>query len=260
MNGCYNMAGRSAGGAVPKFEYTGLYNFKDEGEGNWSIAFLTSGVLTFTNVGNASKGIDVFAVGGGGSGYLGGGGGGYTNTVHNVSVLPRTPYEIVVGAGGDAGGSGGETSAFSVKASGGLPGTRPGDNQGRGGDGGSGGGGWSNGNDSGDGGSDGGDGVTGKSYMGREGGKGQGTTTREFGEPEGALYAGGGGGGNYGTVGGQYGKVGKGGAGGGGDGGDGVKGSDGVENTGGGGGGGVDQASKGGSGIVIIRNHREVAA
>ena len=50
---------------IPKFTYTGNYQFIDDGSGNWRIKFLSSGTLTFTSLGNARKGIDVFLVGGG---------------------------------------------------------------------------------------------------------------------------------------------------------------------------------------------------
>ena len=52
----------------PEFTYTGEYEFIDEGEGSWRIKFKTSGRLTFTNLGSAQNGIDIFLVGGGGGG------------------------------------------------------------------------------------------------------------------------------------------------------------------------------------------------
>ena len=85
-------------------------------------------------------------------------------------------------------------------------------------------------------------------------GKGQGTTTREFGESTGTLYAGGGGAGGNGSA------QAKGGSGGGGNGAwNGNQPSSGAANTGGGGGGmysNLTNVGKGGSGIVVIRNHR----
>lgn len=87
-------------------------------------------------------------------------------------------------------------------------------------------------------------------------GKGQGTTTREFGESVGTLYAGGGGAGGNGSA------QAKGGSGGGGNGaysGTNAQPTSGAANTGGGGGGmyyGLTNVGKGGSGIVVIRNHR----
>ena len=87
-------------------------------------------------------------------------------------------------------------------------------------------------------------------------GKGQGTTTREFGESTGTLYAGGGGAGGNGSA------QAKGGSGGGGNGaysGTNAQPTSGEANTGGGGGGmyyGLTNVGKGGSGIAVIRNHR----
>lgn len=100
----------------------------------------------------------------------------------------------------------------------------------------------------GNGGSDGGNGRNNENG-GEKGGTGQGTTTREFGESTGNLYAGGGGGGYDGGAG-------IGGAGGGGNGGD-ENATPGQENSGGGGGGNDSEpGANGGSGIVIIRNAR----
>lgn len=220
----------------------GTYQVLEDGDGNWRIKFLSSG--TFTPL----KGmvIDVFLVGGGGGGcrsvfYGNGGGGGYAKTVKSIVLTANTAYSIVIGAGGSAyvdkdnpGTSGGDTSAFSETAAGGAPGTPS-----KGGAGGSGGGSYNSNSSVGyDGGSDGSKGG------GQNGGSGQGTTTREFGEANGDLYAGGGGG-HY------SGSLGVGGSGGGGN----AK-ESGVANTGGGAGSG----GEGGSGIVIIRKHKEAAA
>ena len=227
---------------IPDFTYTGTYHLLKDGGNNWRIKFLTSGTLKFTRLGNAESGIDVFLVGGGGSGNNGantigagggGGGGGYTTTKKGVSVATGTTYSITVGS------SGGTSKAFSYSAN---PGSS---SNGRGGgNGGSGGG-----SSYGAGGSDGGNGgrPSDTSYIA---GKGQGTTTREFGESTGDLYAGGGGGSN------QSSGL-SGGAGGGGNG-CGIQSgtaASGTANTGGGGGGGKNPGS-GGSGIVIIRNKR----
>ena len=258
--------------AIPDFTYTGDYEIVNDSDepiattqGNWKIRFLTSGTLTFTALNGAENGIDVFLVGGGGSGANGceesdgtyrsarGGGGGYTKTVRGVRISTNTDYSITVGAGGasasaisQSGNNGGSTSAFGATANGGkgavgFTGSAP---TGSGGNGGSGGGGTS-----GNGGSDGAGGS------GGDPGKGQGTTTREFGESSGKLYAGGGGGAVKGA----------GGAGGGGAGcptASGSNGVDGTANTGGGGGAGsrlthqYTHSGAGGSGIVIIRNKR----
>ncbi len=230
---------------IPEFTYTGDYeivNDSDEpitvSQDNWKIRFLTSGMLTFTNLNGAENGIDVFLVGGGGNGETirgaRGGGGGYTKTVKGVSIAIATPYTITIGA------SSGTSSAFGASANG-----ASGVNGGSGG-----GGGGSSSGTSGDGGSNGGNGTAGNVS---QGGTGQGRTTREFGESTGKLYSGGGGGSAAGAgaagdstagAGAAYGGAAK----------------NGVANTGGGGGaayGGT--AGHGGSGIVIIRNARGAA-
>ena len=126
----------------PKFTYTGNYQYIDDGSGNWRIKFLSGGTLTFTSLGNARKGIDVFLVGGGGGGswytntisweMKAGGGSGYTLTVKDGSIVPvkGTGYSITIGAGGAAGGSagangavGGNTTAFGKTAYGGNRGS-----------------------------------------------------------------------------------------------------------------------------------------
>lgn len=253
---------------IPEFTYTGDYeivNDSDEpitvSQDNWKIRFLTSGTLTFTNLNGAEGGIDVFLVGGGASGGgRGGGGGGYTKTQKSVSVKVGIEYPIIVGAGGVGPttsnrvppNAGGATSAFGLTANGGDTSTT-GDYPSSGGSGGGsgkvGGAGYSGGSD-------------GSSGGGDDGGSGQGTTTREFGESTGKLYAGGGGGGAVTTN-----ETSSGGAGGGGDGG-GVgadpRPKNGDANTGGGGGGLGNLYSSatyasGGSGIVIIRNARGAA-
>jgi len=203
---------------IPAFTYTGDFAIVDDDDNpitqsrnNWKVRFLSSGVLTFSNLKGAINGIDVFLVGGGGGGGYGksfasGGGGGYTKTEKGVAVAVNTPYEIVVGEGGTPVNSGsetygGESSAFGFSADGGQSGEAYASYNANGGAGGSGGGAGMIGGDdhvSGDGhgGEDGADGGSVKhgSTTGR-GGNGQGTTTREFGEPTGKLCAGGGGGG-----------------------------------------------------------------
>lgn len=226
---------------LPKFEYTGNYEYIDDGGGNWRIKFLTSGVFTPLK----EMVIDAFLVGGGGGspgkkhGWASGGGGGYTRTDVGITLTANTQYQIEIGAGG-VNASGGDTSAFGNTAKGGRPGEAGTTNPQDGGNGGSGGG-QKSARDVYDGGSDGSDG--GKDPY-SSGGKGQGTTTREFGEADGTLYAGGGG--AY-----TLSKAGKGGLGGGADGG-----TSALDNTGGGAGGGTDVATSGGSGIVVIRNTR----
>lgn len=199
----------SGGGiAVPvigeDFNWTGgdgTYQVVVDSDGDWKIRLLYSG--TFTPLKNMT--VDAFLVGaGGGKGsiYTGGGGSGYTTTVKSVTLTANTAYQITVGAAGansDGMGStptdGGTTSAFSKTAAGGKA-SANGSNSSRkpGGAGGSGGGGY---NASGSnstksaaaGGTNGSSGTTSTTA----GGTGQGTTTREFGETGGDLYASGGG-------------------------------------------------------------------
>ena len=238
----YSCKNKKVGSSPYLMTYTGNCTMIDDGSGNWRVKFLTTGSLTFTS----AMTIDVFLVGGGGGGGYGqahtggGGGGGYTKTQLGVSVAANSTKSITIGSGGSGNsGSGGTTRAFNYSANGGSGGSTATSDPGPGGDGGSGGAYlW------GSGGSDGGDGG------GDLGGSGQGTTTREFGERSGTLYAGGGGSG-AGT---------SGGSGGGGYGGqDGAAPVAGTANTGGGGGGGGIYASgdyngaAGGSGIVVIR-------
>lgn len=230
---------------IPEFTYTGDYeivNDSDEpitvSQDNWKIRFLTSGTLTFTNLNGAEDGIDVFLVGGGGNGETirgaRGGGGGYTKTVKGVSIAIATPYTVTIGA------SSGTSSAFGASANG-----ASGANGGSGG-----GGGGSSSGTSGNGGSNGGNGTAGNVS---NGGTGQGTTTREFGESTGKLYSGGGGGSAA-----YAGAAGDSTAGAGANFGGAAK--NGVANTGGGGGAAYSgTAGRGGSGIAIIRNARGAA-
>lgn len=240
------------------YSYTGTAEKIDDGNGNWRIKLKTSGVFNFTSLGNWNGLIDVFCVGGGcaggsgnwdaGNGYGKAGSGGYTTTQKSIQAEVNTAYSIAIGAGGQgAFVSGGNTTAFGVTAGGG---TKLG--------GGSGGGAYGN-TEVNNGGSDGGNGEPqnaaniGIDHWGSPG-RGQGHTTREFGEPTGTLYAGGGGAGGNGSA------QAHGGAGGGGNGAwNGHPQTSGEENTGGGGGGmyyGLTNVGKGGSGIVVIRNHR----
>ena len=239
---------------IPEFTYTGnfeIVNDSDEpitvSQDNWKIRFLTSGTLTFTNLNGAEGGIDVFLVGGGSGGnysYRGGAGGGsgYTSTTQAVTVQAGVKYDIAIGAGGagaktSGGRAGGATSAFGSIANGGATLSSNGV---YGGDGGSGGGSGTLSQDkdgayskAGVGGTDGANG------QGTHPGTGQGTTTREFGEPGGTLYA---------------------------TGGKGAAGNNIIpdpvsQNTGdgGNGAGGSIESTAGGSGIAIIRNTRGAA-
>ena len=170
----------------------GTYQVLDDGGGNWRIKFLSSG--TFTPLKNMV--VDAFLVGAGsgsGSSYCGGGGAGYTTTVRSIVLTANTPYPIVVGAAGTNGNpssAGGETTAFTASAAGGKK-TSNGTSSRKhsGGNGGSGGAGYVSPTGMTTGGTDGGDGTDSVTA----GGKGQGTTTREFGEADGTLYASGGG-------------------------------------------------------------------
>ena len=202
----------------------------------WRMKLLSSG--SFTPLRDMV--VDAFLVGaGGGKGYThcGAGGSGYTTTVRPIVLAANTAYQITIGAAGTNGPTtatngteGGTTSAFAASAPGGK-GSNAGKSSAKavGADGGSGGGGL---NVSGvhansstaDGGTDGEDGTTATTA----GGTGQGTTTREFGEADGDLYASGGGDNLTATV----------------------------PNSGNGGAYGIAPAD----GIVVIRQHKEVAA
>lgn len=265
---------------IPTFTYTGDYDIvNDAGEtisvskDNWNIRLLTSGDLTFQDLKNASSGADVFLVGGGGGGSavgaypyntsLGlnmrpgspGGGSGYTKTYSNVSVALNTPYTATIGAGGAVHTDGGQSSfvvsTTTYTADGGKCSTY----NAHGGPGGSGGGAGGCGGTSGSGagsnggvdGANGGDGIY-QNLTLANGGVGQGTTTRAFGEATGVLYAtGGAGGGLYGVYTGANLSQG-------------IGGGDNPNTGDGGKGGGWKEAggtaTAGGSGIIIIRNHR----
>jgi hypothetical protein len=248
-----------------KFTYTGDYVVRKDGV----VELLTSGTIVFLE----PKVIDVFMVGGGSAGGgnpgggqsvgRGGGAGGYTRTVRRMAVTPNTQYPVTIGTGGanyDVDGGSSAFNTFSVAG-----GEKVGSNT-NGGNGGSGGGGAvMNNSDYGTGGSDGQNGEQGY-WSGHtiNGGNGQKTTTREFGEANGKLYAAGGGGGRYISA--PTPVVSIGGAGGGGSGGwfgssDYQAPAAGVANTGSGGGGGVTgtknhsiDGASGGSGIVCFRD------
>ena len=278
----YSCANGSIGSEPFDLTYTGNCTVIDDGDGNWRVKFLSTGVHTLTLIGE--KTIDVFLVGGGGAGggvynsSSTGGGGGYTKTQKNLQLL-SVSYELTIGAGGIVNASGiggtGGVSKFVISESNiiSVDGGKGGGYSywssssdyayGIGGNGGSGGGGIY-----GIGGSYGGNGAFLEGYSGT-GGIGSGFTTCEFGEGtisgcdkgDDYAYAGGGGGASA-----------SGGAGGGGDGGislgeeygwPGDYGEAGVDNTGGGGGAsacgvscGQMAGGAGGSGIIIIRNAR----
>ncbi len=239
-----------------------------ETEATNEMTIATSQSITFSS---SVAGVDVFCLGGGGGGGSGrttgyspsggfysgrsggGGGGGYTTTQLNVAVTPGVAYQAIVGAGGS--GSGGATSFLGVVANGGSGGgTQDGmsDWNGGGGDGGSGGGGGGS-SSGGSGGSNGGSGGTGGGgSSAADGGRGQGRTTRPFGDSALPALAQGGGGGYTGGRG----------KGGGSDSGI-INGKDG---TGGGGGGNTYNSSvangtwpggTGGSGLIMLRIRRK---
>ena len=256
-----------AGGGTGKgleFTFTGDYTEREDGV----VELRSSGNITFPK----TQRIDIFCVGGGGAGgtqhynysvACGGGGGGYTKTAKRQTVSGT--YVVTIGAGGAVTGTSyrsgaGSATSFGdiVSANGGNGGSNSEsqDYGTKGGNGGSGGGAGGK-TTSGVGGSDGSAGGNSESQY-ATGGTGQGTTTREFGESTGKLYAGGGGGGNC-----VNGNVCVGGEGGGGNGayamslGTWTKATAGDAITGGGGGGGLGNppgyAGTGGSGIVCIR-------
>ena len=182
--------------ALPIYTFTGQHQLIDDGNGHWRIKFLSSGVLEWLS---GESEIDVFLVGGGGSGAFGAGGGsGYTKTQKNIRITKNQKIQVTIGTGGGRvygnsyGISGGTTTFASYSALGGSPGGPGGD----GGNGGSGGGAYNlkyAGYTGGGAGCNGGNGqdTNGVGDYGK-GGNGQGSTTREFGEISGPLHAGGG--------------------------------------------------------------------
>ncbi len=259
------------------FEYSGLFSDLTDTSTEGYAKLLTSGLLVFTT----NVECDVFLVGGGGNGGAGtwawslgggGGGGGYTLTYKRsdegwrdgdaLNIPDSSISTIVIGEAGEATSLTNNDISLTLTANPGANGVDT-DITGRdpspGGSGGSGGGAGYNTSVGGAGGSDGSNGT------GTNSGTGQGHTTREFGEEQGTLYAGGGGSG-----GGDAGNGGSGGIGGAGGGGNGANGNthgpagsgeNGQNNTGGGGGGGgysfggsiSPTGGSGGSGIVVIR-------
>lgn len=228
------------------------------------VCLITPALATTTTVYYNSSGsfvvpagvtsIDVYLVGGGGGGARAsnGGGGGYTLNVSALAVTPDDIWTVTIGQGGAGGeaGSDGTASTFvkggaSYSAAGGKGAVHQNPNPGNGGSGGAalygtaGGG-------AGTGGTDGSNGQNGIPWTGAQG---QHYTTREFWEPGGTLYSGGGGAAQVAT-----GVGGDGGLGGGGNGGGNTGGAatNGAPGTGGGGGGGSGPGN-GGSGRIAIR-------
>lgn len=246
--------------SIPRFAFVPTdpnaapgYTFINDGHGNWRIKLLASGTFRFDSFPGSNPKIDIFLVGGGGGGAkamyaqwsrTGHGGSGYTKTYTNISVTKNTNYSVTIGAGGTSGyktnggavgGLGGDTTmaigGTTYRAYGGnkkKDGTTHADlyrahayqtSEGefsQGGNGGSGGGMSANANG----------GVDGANASGAASnhGYGQGSTTREFGEPTGDLYAQGGGASTPNTP-----------------------------NSG----NGAKIGNSGSTGIVVIRNHRE---
>lgn len=233
------------------FTYTGDYRIRFE---DGVVELLSSGEFKSLDDNN----IDIFCVGGGGSGGnrsgtsgSSGGGGGYTATRLNNKITANTRIDVTIGNGGANGSNGGTTSFGDILSANGGKGGRTNSTTANGGSAGGYGGAYTGGK----GGSDG---------ASTSAGSGQGTTTREFGESTGKLYAAGGGGGCNSTDIADYdvnGGAGSGGKGGGGNGGNyKYPAGAGMANTGSGGGGGQGTNSSkhphggsGGSGIVCIR-------
>lgn len=264
---------------IPSFTYSGSYKIvNDSGiaisstkDNNWNIQFLTSGTLVLKALNGLSNGGQVFLVGGGGGGSSfaneqnwvneafwgsGGGGGGYTKTSTIASFPLNTGINVTVGAGGNVGAAGGTSSmvvsSTTYSAAGGAS---SGSSAGGAGGSGGGAGSWSQIQGM-AGGTNGGDGtahVNSPYDINLAGGKGQGTTTRPFGGSTGYIYSEGGGGGggrNYnlswtgaaqGSGGGRGDNTG--------DGGKGFSPSDSSNGT-------PVPATKGCSGIVILRSKR----
>lgn len=249
--------------------------------------FTSSG--TFTVPDGVTK-IDVFCVGGGGGGHKGGkynssfsvfagsgGCGGFTTIKKSISVTPGTKYAVVVGAGGVAStnNSPGGTSSFGSLCSAAGGGTAESYGTPNGGSGGGAGYEGTMSANGGAGGSDGSNGLPPERYGELLGDKdnvygigyGQGSTTKAFGESNGALYSGGGGAGVTFVTSDTPFHAGYGGSGGGGRGGqlssssENYPASAGSANTGGGGGGSgawrlintYTVGGNGGSGIVLVR-------
>lgn len=178
----------------PKYSYNGTHQLIKDENSHWRVMLTSSGV--FENLGENDLIVDIFLVGGGGGGNIAGGGSGYTKTFKQVTLNPGDRITVEIGAGGAGvkhpvsnGGTGGTTKFGTYEAAGGKGGYGY-----SGGDGGSGGGAGVNTNApgivSGAAGCDGSNG--GNAASSYYGGKGQGTTTREFGELGNPLHAGGG--------------------------------------------------------------------
>lgn len=248
------------------YSFTGSSSYnRVAGSPNYTLRLLSSGTLILRK----TIKIDLFLLGAGAGGHGGvpnsdksgaGGPGGRTATVHAITLLAGVPYTVVVGAGGGHNAGGGWTYFDIYGVAGGdaaVTSVRYGSSGGSGSSTGT--GDYAAGPASG---SDGSDGVAAGDLAGYQG-IGQHTTTREFGDPAGILYAGAGACGASGYT--SGGAAGTPGAGGGAAGGayKGQPGAAAAANTGAGGGGGAGHSSstagaggQGGSGLCAIRNAR----
>ena len=127
--------GIGSGGGVPEFTYSdtapGAYEIFIEDAKNWRIEFYRSGTLTFTKLGSAAKGIDVFILGGGGAGAksrgtepssegAAPGGGGYYKTMNNIYLQEGLDFSVIIGAGATTvGENGGNSSMVGTTVNGG---------------------------------------------------------------------------------------------------------------------------------------------
>ena len=123
--GSYKCANKTVGTAPYVMEYTGKCEVKDDGNGQWTVKFLSTGSLTFTG----STTVEAFLVGGGAGGSVGsttyggsGGGGGKTKKLTAVSITSGTKYNITVGKGGASNTRGNNTVAFDNTVNGGSKG------------------------------------------------------------------------------------------------------------------------------------------
>ena len=216
---CFPAGGSETVQQLPTFTYTGTYSLLDDGDGNWRIKFLTSGTLTFTD---ANHTLDVFLVGGGGGGSkwtdgtFVGGGGGGYTNKQNGVIAEKDIGYPIVIAAGGVSGTANGNWGTAGGTSTAFSYQATGGTNGNGKGGGNGGSG-GGGYPSGTGGIDGSNAIT-------AGGTGQGTTTKAFADTN-EEYA--------------YSQVGRN-----------------RTNRGANSGDGGHATTNGGSGVVIVRNHR----
>lgn len=112
--------GVGGGLGFPEYTYNGgdgsFIEIRNETNKYWELKLLSSGGLTFTKLGNASGGVDVFLLGGGGAGANMGstavGGGGYYTTLNARNLAKGVTYQATIGAGAENIGSAGGSSSF----------------------------------------------------------------------------------------------------------------------------------------------------